>query len=252
MKFFDSHCHLNIIDNLNIVNLINYLKKKKFKYLLCVSININNFIDIFNNYSNIDIIYFSCGIHPKYINLINYKEFLYIEKFINYKKVISIGETGLDYYNNFISVKLQKLYFEYHLYLSYKYNKVCIIHSRSSYNDTINIIKNFYNFNINYVIHCFSYNNIYQLKKFLDMNLYISFSWLVFKNYINFKKIINYVPLDRLIVETDSPYLSPYINKVNYPYNIFIIIKKISIIKNINFNLLSKILFKNFINLFKI
>ncbi len=254
MCFFDSHCHLNLIKDINIIKLLNFLEIKKFKYILSVSININDFLYMYNNYFSNKIIYFSCGIHPNNINLLNKYELYNIEKFIIYKKVIAVGETGLDYKNN-ISKNIQQFYFNYHLYLSNKYSKPTIIHSRLSYKDTFNMIKNFDLNNFGAVIHCFNYNNKYELYKFLNLGLYISLSGLItFKNILYFNDLIKYIPIDRLLVETDSPFLcpEPYRGKINIPYNIIFIIKTISIIKRINFNKLCSYLLNNFLTLFKI
>ncbi len=255
MKYFDSHCHLDKIYNLNINYLIKNLKKLGFVYILTISTDINNFIFIYNCYLNIDIIYFSCGIHPKYLDICSIKEFKYMERFINYKKVIAIGETGLDYFNNNINKLLQKYYFDYHLYLSFKYNKPIIIHSRSSFNDTLYMINKYKNFNLKFILHCYNYNDKYSLYKLLNYNVYISLSGLItFKNCLYYKYIIKDIPLNKLLVETDSPYLTPVPKRgqINNSCNIIYIIKFISIIKKIKLDILTKILIKNFLNVFKI
>ncbi len=264
MYLFDSHCHIDKIFNYfsfkNVNDFLFFLKIKKIKYILSVSVSIKNFFCIYSmlSYINQNIIKLSCGIHPLYIKDIKKKDLYFLKKIILFNNVIAIGECGLDYKdinnNNFDKNKQIKI-FMYHLYLSTKYKKPCIIHSRLSWLDTLNILKKFNILYFGAVLHCYSYSDKNILCKFLDLGLYISLSGLItFKNNFLLQNIIKYIPLDRLLIETDSPYLTPvpYRNKKNDPSKIILIIKKISILKNINFNYILKICFNNFIKLFKI
>ncbi len=263
MYLFDSHCHIDKIFNYflfkNINDFLLFLKKKKIKYILSVSVNIKNFFSVFSmlSYVKQDIIKLSCGIHPLYIKNIKKDDLYYLKKIILLKNVIAIGECGLDYNNinnNYIKNMQIKIFIK-HLFLSDKYKKPCIIHSRVSWLDTFNVIKKFNILNFGAVLHCFSYSDKNILYKFLDLGLYISLSGLItFDNSYLLQKIIKYIPLDRLLIETDSPYLTPipYRNKKNDPSKIIFIIKKISLLKRINFNFILKICYNNFIKLFKI
>ncbi len=262
MFLFDSHCHIDKLDYKILSNNINYfisfLKKKKIKYLLSISTSIKNFFIIFSmiSYINQNIIKLSCGIHPLYIKYIEKGDFSLFKKIIFFKNVIAIGECGLDYKNiNNLNKKKQIKIFLKQLYLSNKYKMPCIIHSRLSYLDTLNIIKRFNINNFGAVLHCFNYHEKRILHKFLDLGLYISLSGLVtFNNNILLQNIVKYIPLDRLLFETDSPFLSPvpYRNKKNDPSKIIFIIKKISKLKKISFNILLKNCYNNFINLFNL
>ncbi len=264
MYLFDSHCHIDKIFNYflfkNIKDFLLFIKLKKIKYLLSVSVSIKNFFYIFSMLSYIkqDIIKLSCGIHPLYIKNIKKEDLYFLKKIILFKNVIAIGECGLDYKNinnnTFDKYKQIKI-FIYHLYLSNKYKKPCIIHSRLSWLDTFNILKKFNILNFGAVLHCYSYSDRNILYKFLDLGLYISLSGLItFKNNFLLQNIIKYIPLDRLLIETDSPYLSPvpYRNKKNDPSKIIFIIKKISKLKKLDFDFILKFCFNNFIKLFKI
>ncbi len=262
MWLIDSHCHIDLLlcnknNKINILKLLNLFKKKKFLYLLTISINMKNFFHIFSLFSYIDMIKLSCGIHPYYVKNISNSDFLDLEKFISYKKIIAVGETGLDYKINMSkeNKKKQKDIFIYHLYLADKYKKPCIIHTRNSFNDTWNIIKKF---NVNLfgaVIHCYSYFKKKELFKFLNCGVYISISGLItYKNNFLLQKIIKYIPLNKLLIETDSPYLTPYPYKkfINCPSKIIFIFKKISELKKISFYEVLNCNMNNFLNLFKI
>ncbi len=260
MFLVDSHCHLDRLNinnkYKNVFNFIKLCKKNNIRYILSVSVSIKNFLFIFSMFSYIDMIKLSCGIHPLFIS---YNDDYYnLEKFVSYKKVIAVGESGLDYKSKNINLDIKNKQinnFIYHLYLSEKYKKPCIVHTRNSFFDTINILKKFDISKFGCVIHCFSYDDKNILFKFLNLGLYISISGLVtFKNFISLQKIIKYLPLDRLLVETDSPYLSPepYKNISNDPFKIIFIIKKISKLKKKSFYTILKNSTKNFLNLFKL
>ncbi len=260
MYFYDSHCHIDKLDNYlseNINNLLLFFKKKKIKYLIGISVNLKNFFNILSMISCIDqnIIKLSCGIHPLYLHKMEKDDLFNLKKFLLNKKVVAIGECGLDYSNiKNINKNKQIKIFKYHLYLSQKYNKPCIIHSRFSSIDTINVIKNLkikYN---NIILHCYNYSNKDILFKFLNLGVFFSISGLItFKNNYKLQNIIKYIPLDRLLVETDSPYLTPYPYRgiKNDPSKIILIIKKISDLKKVSFINILRYTKKNFLSLFK-
>ncbi len=259
MFLVDTHCHLDLLKFHNVKEFEVFLKlcrKKNIKYMLSVSTNINNFLYIFSMFSYIEMIKLSCGIHPLYVWDSNCYDIFDLEMFINYKKIVAVGETGLDYENIDNNIKYKQIdFFKYHLYLSSKYNKPCIIHTRNSWFDTLNSIKEFISKKFKGIIHCFNYCDKNILYKFLDIGLYISISGLItFKNNFCLQNIIKYVPLDRLLVETDSPYLAPepYRGSINTPLKIIFIIKKISQLKKISFYTVLKKSTENFLNLFKL
>ncbi len=261
MFLIDIHCHL---DKLflnkyfkNIKDLIFFCRKKKIKYIVSVSVSINNFLYNFKKFHNINIVGLSCGIHPLYCLNVKKKNYLKLHKYSLYKEVIAIGETGLDFNIGIDNLfKKKQIYnFIQHLNISKKNNKPIIIHSRNAFFETLSVLRNFEIYKFGGVIHCYSYNDKYKLKKFLDIGCYISLSGLItFKSNFLLCKIIKYIPLDRLLVETDSPYLSPepYRGEINNPSKILYIFKKISEIKNINILNIIDYNKKNFSFLFKI
>ncbi len=260
MILIDSHCHLDLLIYKkiyrNIFELINFCNNNYIKYIVSVSITIDNFFDILKLINKFDNVFVTYGVHPLYFNCLNEKKLFKYKNFIFNKKVIGLGETGLDYIKKDIYYRnIQKKNFINHLCLSEKYNKPIVIHSRYSCEDTICILQDF---NINKfggIIHCYSYNSKSNLFKFLNLGLYISISCLITLNSFFFlKDIINYLPLDRLLIESDSPYLSPKFSKskINNPSNIIYILKIISNIKNVSLTKISKHILNNFKRLFKI
>lgn len=201
-----------------------------------------------NNFSNI---LFSCGIHPLYLK--KKTNLNKIKKLSLNNKVIAIGETGLDYKNKPFKI-MQKYLFRYNIRLAKKINKPLIVHTRNSFYDTINILKEENAEKCKGILHCFT-GNIKDAKKVLDIEFFISFSGIItYLNKNKIEKLIKFIPLNKILLETDTPFLTPkkIKKKTNKPYNLIYIAKIIADIKKITLTELSKITKKNFYYLFKI
>ena len=153
------------------------------------------------------------------------------------KKILAFGETGLDYFYKRSEKKDQIFSFEKHINFSIIENVPVIIHTRDADDDTISIIKKYYK-KTNFLIHCFT-GTLDFAKKLLDLNCLISFSGIItFKKSNNLRDVVKYVPLERMLIETDSPYLSPdpFRGKSNEPANVKIIAETVASIKQITFD----------------
>ncbi len=253
----DSHCHLDypvLYDQLD--QVVGRAKKSNIKYLLTICTTLNSFKKIeiiINKYENI---FGTFGIHPhetknsldidsKYISNIKKKN----------SKIIGIGETGLDYYYNHSSKDIQKKSFVNHIKSASELNIPVIVHSRDAENETYDILKNeIKNSNLKVLIHCFTGSKEFA-KKLIDIGCYISLSGIItFKNSHELIDAVSLIPLDRLLVETDSPYLSPAPNrgKSNEPSYILHTVKKLSEIKNVSIDKIESITSSNFVSLFNI
>ncbi len=259
MYIIDSHCHVDLLDYKNkfknVIELSNLCKLKNIKYVLSISVSIKNFFFIYKLLKGIKLFKISCGIHPYYVNSIKKKTFFYLEKCVASNKVIAVGETGLDFVNLNCLDKIKQIKsFIYHLYIAKKYSKPIIIHSRNALNETLNVLKKFYFPGFKGVIHCFSYFNKVNLFKFLDLDLFISISGLItFKKNINLLNFVKFIPLYKLLIETDSPYLTPepYRGIQNDPTKIIFIIKKIAELKKVSLETVINYTTANFLRLFK-
>jgi len=201
-------------------------------------------IDVANKYEKS--VYASVGVHPLYVekeNLDNIKE-LCLDK-----KVVAVGEIGLDYFYNPKNlsreeyIKKQKQFFIKQLEIAEEINKPVVIHIRKAFDDAYEILKDR---NIKGVIHCFT-GNKNDLKRFLELGYYIGFNGMIFK--LNLDEIIRETPVDRILIETDCPYLpSPWFNeKRNNPLGVKDVLKKINEIKKEN---IEEQVFKNSLKLF--
>jgi TatD DNase family protein len=233
----DSHCHLDyepLINNIDQI-LLN-AKKNDIAKLLTIGTSLESSIkvlDIINKYSNV---YGAIGIHPNSTtgNLEKLDDILTLKN--NNKKVIAFGETGLDYFYKRSEKNDQIFAFEKHIEFSITENVPVIIHTRDADNDTISIIKKYYK-KTNFLIHCFT-GTLDFAKKLLDLNCIISFSGIItFKKSNNLRDVVKYVPLEKMLIETDSPYLSPdpFRGKSNEPANVKIVAETIASIKQISF-----------------
>ena len=244
----DSHCHLDyepLINNIDQV-LLN-AKKENITNLLTIGTSLESskkVLEIVNKYPNV---YGAIGIHPNSTtgNLDKLDEILMLKK--KNKKIIAFGETGLDYFYNRSEKKDQIIAFEKHVEFSISEKIPVIIHTRNADDDTISIVKKYYK-KTNFLIHCFT-GNLEFAKNLLNLNCLISFSGIItFKKSNDLRDVVKYVPLEKMLIETDSPYLSPdpLRGKSNEPANVKIVAESIAKIKTISFEEVAKITTENF------
>ena len=251
----DSHCHLTyepISSSLD--ETIKRAIEKGVKYFLTISTEDKSFNNILKVLDNYDCVYGTYGIHPheaKKHKLI--KSSSIVEKIKKNKKIIGIGETGLDFYYNHSEKKDQILSFLEHIDSSQKTNLPLIVHTRSAEEDTLRILKEAKlkkDFKI--LIHCFTGTKEFAFKM-LDLGAYISASGVVtFKKSEELAKIFKLIPNNRILVETDSPYLSPepLRGKPNEPSHIIHTVKFLSNLKNIPYKTFAEETSRNFFKLF--
>jgi len=248
----DSHCHL-FYDEIfqDIDNILIRSKNLGVNRFICVGTNINDSLlslDISEKFENV---YCSAGIHPHDSQNVDKDYIQQIELMMRSKRMIAIGEIGLDYFRNISSKKSQIKVFNELLQLADNINKPIIFHNREADQDIIDILSSYPN--VIGVSHCFS-STLSTAKKLLDLGYYISFSGnLTFKN-SNLPSVAKYLPLDRLLVETDSPYLSPepFRGEPNEPGRTRYIAEKLAEIHNISFESIAEQTTKNINKLFSI
>ncbi|MBT4921664.1 MAG: TatD family hydrolase [Rickettsiales bacterium] len=207
----DSHCHLNF-KNLknNLSEILSNASEAGIKYMLTVCTKIEEFPEILTIAENHQNISCSIGIHPSEADNFSQKDIEFIQKHLTNKNVVAIGETGLDYYYENSAKAIQRESFEAHIELSQSSNLPIIIHTREAEQDTKDILTNaMKKQTFSGVMHCFT--SSYDLAKAsLDLGMYISISGIVtFKNAEDLRETVKKIPLDRLLIETDSPYLAP-------------------------------------------
>ena len=249
----DSHCHLDHEPLLS--DLSNVIKRSKnigIEKLLTISTSFESFAKIKEIINKDEIIYGTVGIHPHETekDIINSKEII---NFLNEnKKIIGIGETGLDFYYNNSDKTKQISSFREHIEASIITNKPLIIHSRNAEDETYSILNEYKDKKLKILMHCFTGSKEFS-KKLLSLNSYFSASGIItFKNSIDLQKTFKSLPLEKLLIETDSPFLAPVPNrgKKNEPSFIDYTAAKLAEIKDITKQKLIEITTNNFNKLF--
>ena len=181
---------------------------------------------------NYDNVFITLGIHPE--SVLNYCEddLNFIVNNLNNSRVVGIGEIGLDYHYGKENRDLQILLFKKQLDIARKYKKTVVIHSRDAIDDTINILKEYKD--VKKILHCYS-GSLESALQLINLDTYFGVGGVVtFKNSSKLVSTIENIPLERIVLETDSPYLSPIRGDKNVPNNVLIVAKKIAEIKNIS------------------
>jgi TatD DNase family protein len=257
MNFIDTHTHLfasEFNDDIDIV-VQNAINNGVSKMLLpnIDSTTTNNMLQLCNKYPQ------HCfpmiGLHPCSVKKDNIeKEILHVEEMLNKNNFIAIGEIGLDLYWDKSTLSYQKVAFESQIKLAKKYQLPIVIHVRDSFNEAIEIVEKLNNENLSGVFHCFT-GNIQEAERIINLeNFYLGIGGVVtFKNG-GINKIINQISLDNIILETDSPYLTPtpFRGKRNESKYLVNIAQKMSEIYEIDINEIANKTSSNAINLFKI
>jgi TatD DNase family protein len=236
----DSHCHLDLIEQkeIKLSEIVDNAIRNNVKILLTISTKISTIDQILNYTKQENFIYASLGIHP--CNVLE-EERVDAEKIIKIceenNKIIGIGETGLDYYHNDSVKNEQKISFLQHIKASQENNLPVIIHNRNSDKDMIDILKTEQkNKKFPALLHCFSSSQDLA-RTALDLDMMISISGIVtFKNANQLQELVKFLPLESILLETDSPYLAPTPNrgKINQPSYLKHTMEFIAQLKNIS------------------
>lgn len=246
MEFFDSHSHYNDEKyNVDRKQIIEENYKKGITNLLCAGYSLDSSKFAIQLSTEYEHVYASCGISPNDIDEYVDEKIEEIRKIAKSEKVVAIGEIGLDYYWNKDNKEKQKEVFIKQINIANELNLPIIIHTRDAVMDTLDVLKK-NNVNNKGIFHCCPLN-IELVKEALKLGFYISFSGnITFKN-AKPDEIIKIVPLDKILIETDCPYLAPEPNrgKRNDSSNLIYIADKISKIKGIDIEKIAKITYEN-------
>ena len=233
----DSHCHLDhepLVSDLN--NVIERSKKMGIKKLLTISTSYESFERVAKIVNKDAIIYGTIGIHPHETKDNKISADFIAENLAKNSKIIGVGETGLDFfYTN--SDKINQIdSFKVHIEAAIKSNKPIIIHSREAEDETFEILNGYRNKDLKILMHCFTGSKNFA-KKLLKLNAYFSASGIItFKNASDLRETFKFLPLDKILIETDSPFLAPVPNrgKKNEPSFIDFTAQKLADIRNIS------------------
>ena len=249
----DSHCHLDhepLFSNID--EVINRSKKIGLKKILTISTSLKSFENIKKILEIDEMIYGTIGIHPHESSKDKINSNYLTDNAKKHKKIIGVGETGLDFYYENSKRNDQIDSFIKHIEASISLNYPLIVHSRSAETETFEILNDYKNKNIKILMHCFTGSKEFA-KKLMNLNAYFSASGIItFKNSLDLQETFKLIDKNKILIETDSPFLAPIPmrGKKNEPSYIKYTLEKLSQLKSINFNELEIITSKNFDNLF--
>ncbi len=252
----DSHCHLDGLNyddiHADVADVVNKAQARGVSHLLSVSVTLPRFKKMRELIARFDNVHASCGVHP-----LNQEESFDKAELLTLAsdpKVVAIGETGLDYYYSPDNKEQQIDSFRKHIQVAVELDKPLIIHTRNAVEDTINILKEEGAENVGGVIHCFT-ESAEMCQTLLDMGFYISISGIVtFKSAKALQAVVKTIAADRLLVETDSPYLAPvpYRGKENQPAYVRAVAEFVAELRSVDFAELCRTTTENYFQLFKI
>lgn len=252
--FVDSHCHLDFPDLASSLDeLLVNMQTSQVTHALCVGVNLENFprvLALAESHSNL---FASVGVHPDYEDTAE-PAVEQLLKLADHAKVVALGETGLDYFRLKGDLEWQRERFRRHIRAARRCGKPLIIHTRAAAEDTLRIMEEEGAASVGGVMHCFT-ESWEIARRALDLNFYISFSGIVtFKNAAIIKEVAKKVPADRMLIETDSPYLAPvpHRGETNQPAFVRHVAEEIARLRETTLAEIAAVTTNNFFNLFKV
>ena len=245
----DTHCHISkdYYDNIDL--LIKDIKSAGVTKVIVNGCDMKSNLEVLELVKKYDIVYGAIGFHPTELDNYDGKYIKWLEQHIMDDKIVAVGEIGLDYHYEDTNKELQHLFFEKQLEIASKYNKPIIVHSRDAIQDTYDMISKY---NLRGSIHAFS-GRLEMAQAFIKLGFYIGIGGVcTYKNAKNIVNVIENIPIEYILLETDSPYLSPvpHRGEKNTSANIPIIANKISEIKKEELSTISRVTTKNAEQLF--
>jgi len=255
--FFDSHCHLDRIDlteyNNNFSELVSRSREAKVSKMICIGVDLDSFEAMHLKILKEQDVYCSVGVHPDYQQVTEPTVEMLTELAVK-EKVVAIGETGLDYKHAGENHDWQQKRFQIHIEAARQSHLPLIIHTRDARKDTIQLMKNKNADEVGGVLHCFT-ENWEMARQAIEMGFYISISGIVtFKQAESIREMAKKIPDDRLLIETDSPWLSPapFRGKTNFPGRVALVAETLAKIRHCSVEHIAQVSHDNACQLFNI
>ncbi len=254
MGLFDTHCHLALLynDPIDQIRVVDEAKRSNVIGIINVSTNLIDFFESYKNTKNLLNVYHTIGLSPSEVNNPGKDWELKIEEALSYPNVVGIGEIGLDYFHKYGERNTQIELFIRQIEIAGNFGLPVVIHNREAGQDMKSILKS--KINSGGVMHCFSEDTEFA-KQMIDLGLYISFAGnLTYRNAKNLHDVAKNLPLENILIETDSPFLTPhgFRGRRNQPAYLVETAKFLAELKEMDYEELSEILFQNSLKAFKI
>jgi TatD DNase family protein len=252
MNIIDSHCHINFPELVSDIDgVMERMAENHVSNALCVSVNLEKFPEVLSLAERYENIYASVGVHPDTQS----GEDPTVERLVSlsaHPKVVAIGETGLDYFRTEGDTTWQRDRFRAHIQAAREVNKPLIIHTREAGDDTLGILREEGEGLVRGVMHCFT-ETLEFARASIDLGFFISFSGIItFKNAQEIRDVAKVVPLESILIETDSPYLAPVPNrgKTNEPSYVRYVLEEVARVKELPIDVVAQATTQNFHRLF--
>ncbi len=255
--FFDSHCHLDRIElgdfNNDFDQLLSTINEDGVTRMICIGVNLESFPAMHHRISPYEQVYCTAGVHPDYEDA-QQPTVAGLCQLATRDKVVAIGETGLDYFHQSGDLDWQRNRFVTHIQAARECGLPLVIHTRNARQDTLDLLRKHRAEEVGGVLHCFT-EDWDMASKAIDLGFYISISGIVtFHQAQNLRDMACRIPLDRLLIETDSPWLSPapYRGKPNHPGRVALVAEKLAEIRGESLQTLAEATYANANRLFKL
>jgi TatD DNase family protein len=252
--FVDSHCHINFDDFSDETDaLIDRMAAADVTHAMCISVTLPEWPSVVALSNKYDNVYATAGVHPDYENIEEPTVAGLLER-AAHPKVQAIGETGLDYYRLTGDLSWQRERFRTHIRAARECDKPLVIHTRNASSDTIAIMREERANEVGGVMHCFT-ESWDVASQAMDLGFYISFSGIVsFKSARELHEVARKVPLERMLIETDSPYLAPmpYRGKRNEPAYVAQVAQAVATLRGVDAATIGRATSQNFFELFRV
>lgn len=253
-KIIETHCHLDYLKNEPLEDILQKSQEAGVEKIITIAVEPDNFDPVFELAKKHEPVYFTQGIHPHDAKLATEESFEKIQERASHPKMLAVGEIGLDYHYNNSPREKQIEVFKRQLQLAIKLDLPVVIHSRDADEDMANILKEFSPaLKRKGVVHSFT-SSLELAQTALDLGFYLGFNGIItFKNAHDMREAVKLAPMERILTETDSPFLTPvpHRGKENAPYRLVHVIDKIAEIKGLETQAVYEQAYKNACDLFK-
>ena len=250
--YIDSHCHINFSDLADkLPEIFDLMAQNQVSHALCISVELEKFPEVLALAEAYPNVYASVGVHPDHEDCTE-PTVAELVALADHPKVVAIGETGLDYFRLTGDLEWQRERFRTHIRAARATRKPLVIHTRSAAEDTLRIMREEQAGEAGGVMHCFT-ESLAVAEAAIEQGFYISFSGIVtFKNATTLREVAAAIPLERMLIETDSPYLAPvpYRGKTNQPGFVRYVAEEIARVRGITVEAVGEATTQNFFRLF--
>ena len=254
IRVIDTHCHLDMISEYDLTTTVTRAAASGVTPIITVGIDLESSRKAIQLAGKYDSVYATVGIHPHNVQKVEERTYIELEKLCRAPKVVAYGEIGLDYVKQYAPKDIQLEHYARQIDLARKIRLPLVIHDREAHDDILHILQKKEPFSAGGVMHCFS-GDWHFAKKILDLGFLISIPGVVtFNNALVMQEVVQKIPLDRLVLETDAPFLTPepWRGKKNFPEYVLYTAQKIADLRGLSLEALARITTENAIQLFNI